>query len=167
MYSSISTFNDTTHDQVIKSLEVCAPISSWAKTVADGRPYRNRAELLEKADIAARQWSTAEVMGALDSHSKLGQKPTGTDSNSIHSRKEQSSMGTLDKNVTKRLQELQDAYYERFGHIFLIRASGRSASEILEILEVRLTRTIEEEQATTAEELRQIALLRLEQIIQD
>ncbi len=57
------------------------------------------------------------------------------------------------------------AYEERFGRVFLIRAAGRDAEEILAELERRLGNTDEAERAETVDNLRQIALLRLEALV--
>jgi 2-oxo-4-hydroxy-4-carboxy-5-ureidoimidazoline decarboxylase len=57
------------------------------------------------------------------------------------------------------------AYEDRFDRIFLIRAAGRSSREILDALNARLVNTPEEELAVVAEQLREIAVLRLEKVI--
>ena len=57
------------------------------------------------------------------------------------------------------------AYEERFGQVFLIRAAGRSAEEILAALESRLTNDEKTEQSIVADQLRQIALLRLSKAV--
>ncbi len=64
--------------------------------------------------------------------------------------------------TTQKLVEGNQAYEERFGHVFLIRAAGRSGDEILAELERRLGNTPEAERLETADNLRQIAMLRLE-----
>jgi 2-oxo-4-hydroxy-4-carboxy-5-ureidoimidazoline decarboxylase len=64
--------------------------------------------------------------------------------------------------TTQKLVEANQAYEERFGHVFLIRAAGRSGDEILAELERRLGNTPEAERGETADNLRQIAMLRLE-----
>ncbi|MGO1203172.1 2-oxo-4-hydroxy-4-carboxy-5-ureidoimidazoline decarboxylase, partial [Cellulosimicrobium funkei] len=63
--------------------------------------------------------------------------------------------------VTRRLAEGNRAYEQRFGHVFLVRAAGRSAEEILEQLTERLGNDAETERANAARNLREIAALRL------
>lgn len=163
MYESIEDFNQASAEDVRAAIRVCAPIDSWAEVVEQRRPFASCQELMEFADSTARQWSGGDVLSAIASHAQLGKKPKGADANSAHSRREQSSMGQVATDTQDRLIELQGQYLERFGHIFLIRAAGRSAEQILEALECRLERTPAEEVLTTADELRQIALLRLDQ----
>jgi len=67
--------------------------------------------------------------------------------------------------VAERLAEGNRAYEEKFGHVFLIRAAGRDATEILSELERRLSNDEGTERAETLGALRQIALLRLEQVV--
>ena len=66
-----------------------------------------------------------------------------------------------DDDVQRRLTEGNRAYEERFGHVFLIRAAGRSAEEILEQLTERLGNDADSERANAARNLREIAALRL------
>jgi 2-oxo-4-hydroxy-4-carboxy-5-ureidoimidazoline decarboxylase len=77
------------------------------------------------------------------------------------SRSEQSGVDTSDDDVQRRLTEGNRAYEERFGHVFLIRAAGRSAEEILEQLTERLGNDADTERANAARNLREIAALRL------
>ena len=63
--------------------------------------------------------------------------------------------------MQRRLRAGNEAYEERFGRVFLIRAAGRSAEEILAALESRLSNDEDTEQAIVADQLREIALLRL------
>jgi 2-oxo-4-hydroxy-4-carboxy-5-ureidoimidazoline decarboxylase len=67
--------------------------------------------------------------------------------------------------VAQRLAAGNVAYEERFGHVFLIRAAGRSGAEILAELERRLANDAAAERAETVDNLRQIALLRLEGMV--
>lgn len=79
-----------------------------------------------------------------------------------HSRREQSGVDTSDADVAERLRAGNRAYEERFGHVFLIRAAGRSAAEILSALDERLGNDPATERRVVAEQLREIAVLRLE-----
>lgn len=165
MPGTIQEFNEATVADVGQSLRVCVPIDRWVAEITAKRPFSSVEELVAFADGAARTWSNDEVMGAIASHAKLGQKPKGADANSAHSRNEQSSLGSLERATQDRLIALQDEYRDKFGHIFLIRAAGRSSDEILSALEDRLTRPAAEEALTTASQLREIALLRLTQLV--
>lgn len=77
------------------------------------------------------------------------------------SRSEQSGVDPSDVDVQQALREGNLAYEERFGRVFLIRAAGRSAEEILSTLQERLRNDADAEGRIVAEQLREIALLRL------
>jgi OHCU decarboxylase len=70
-----------------------------------------------------------------------------------------------DLDVAERLRRGNVAYEERFGHVFLINATGRSAEEMLEALRERLRGDPETELAETAEQQRQITRVRLEKLV--
>ena len=78
---------------------------------------------------------------------------------------EQAGVDPHDAEVQRRLAEGNAAYEERFDRIYLVRAAGRSAEEILALLEQRLTNDPDTELAVTAGQLREIAVLRLEGLL--
>ena len=77
------------------------------------------------------------------------------------SRSEQAGVDPADARVADALAEGNRAYEQKFGRVFLIRAVGRSASDILAALTERLGHTAVEEEPIVADQLRQIAVLRL------
>jgi 2-oxo-4-hydroxy-4-carboxy-5-ureidoimidazoline decarboxylase len=78
----------------------------------------------------------------------------------------QPSVGEADAEVQPALEEGNRVYEQRFGHVFLIRASGRSAEELLAALRQRLANDPDTEWDVVAEELREITRLRLERLLQ-
>lgn len=109
---------------------------------------------------AANPFTGAELEAALAHHPRIGQQATGSSTEAALSRSEQADLDVGD-DVSRRLREGNRAYEERFGRVFLIRAAGRSAEEIVAKLEARLSHDPETEDVVVADQLRQIALLRL------
>ena len=138
----------------------CLSVPRWADDVLAGEPYADRAALLTAADIAARSLSDSELEEALSAHPRIGEQ------GGPQSQREQAGVDPSD-DASSRLVAGNAAYEERFGRVFLIRAAGRDAEEILAELERRLGNTDEAERAETVDNLRQIALLRLETQLQD
>jgi 2-oxo-4-hydroxy-4-carboxy-5-ureidoimidazoline decarboxylase len=132
----------------------CLSVPRWADDVLLGEPYADRAALLAAADVAARALSDEELEQALSAHPRIGER------GGAQSQKEQAAVDPSD-----RLVAGNTAYEERFGRVFLIRAAGRDADEVLAELERRLGNTDEAERAETVDNLRQIALLRLEALV--
>jgi 2-oxo-4-hydroxy-4-carboxy-5-ureidoimidazoline decarboxylase len=100
-------------------------------------------------------------------HPRIGERPTASTPEASLSRTEQAAVDPADQDLAAALAEGNRAYEERFGRVFLIRAAGRTAPEILAALHERLTHTAEEEDAIVAQQLREIALLRLEGVISE
>ena len=131
----------------------------WVADVVAGRPYADPAGLRKRAHDAALQLSDDELESALSRHPRIGERPPGDDRESRHSRAEQAGVDDAD---AERLRAGNAAYEARFGHVFLIRAAGRSSAEILAELERRLGNDAAAERDETVTALRDIALLRLE-----
>jgi 2-oxo-4-hydroxy-4-carboxy-5-ureidoimidazoline decarboxylase len=129
--------------------------------MSHGRPYGTLDALIERSDgaIALLEWPDVEE--ALAAHPRIGQRPAGSDRESGWSRQEQSATSGLDRGTADDLRAGNLAYEERFGHVFLIRASGRSAEEMLAELRERLGNDAETERGVVRAELAQIVRLRL------
>ena len=81
------------------------------------------------------------------------------------SRSEQAGVDPADAAAAEALARGNREYEEKFGRVFLIRAAGRTAPEILAALNTRLANTPADEDTIVAQQLREIAVLRLEGLI--
>jgi 2-oxo-4-hydroxy-4-carboxy-5-ureidoimidazoline decarboxylase len=145
-------------------LEGCLGVRRWVRQVEGGRPYATWPALRSAASEAAAELSDSELDEALAGHPRIGERP-GAGHAVEHSRREQAGVDPADSEVARRLAAGNAAYEERFGRVFLLRAIGRSAEEILAELERRLRNSEDEERRETVEQLREIALLRLEGVL--
>ena len=134
--------------------------------MAAGRPYAGLDTLLDAGDRAVAELDRDDLAEALAAHPRIGQQAAGSSTEAAWSRKEQVAVGAADDQVQAALAEGNRAYEERFGHVFLIRADGRSAEEMLAALRERLGNDPDTEWREVAEELRQITRLRLERLLQ-
>ena len=146
-------------------LRPCVDIDSWVEALVAGRPYADVGALLAVADTQARSWTAAEVEAALADHPRIGERHAGEGTSAAMSGREQSGVDPHDAEVQRRLAEGNAAYEERFDRIYLVRAAGRSAEEILALLEGRLGNDSDTELEVTAGQLREIALLRLDGLL--
>jgi 2-oxo-4-hydroxy-4-carboxy-5-ureidoimidazoline decarboxylase len=140
----------------------CADVDRWIDAVVAGRPYTTVEELLGVARDAASPWTIAEIDDALAHHPRIGERASGPSAAASLSRAEQAGVGVRAGDSAAALAAGNRAYEAKFARVFLIRAAGRSAPEILDALNERLEHTEEQEIPVVAEQLRQIALLRLE-----
>ena len=145
-------------------LAVCLHVPRWVDDVAERAPYASLAELEEIARAAATPLSPEEVDQALSTHPRIGEKARGESAAAKLSKAEQSSSASSDPALDEALANGNRAYEETFGRIFLIRAAGRSRTEILAELNRRLTLDPDTEISVVADELRDIALLRIPQV---
>lgn len=146
--------------EVVTALTACARIESWTTALADARPFPDRDAVLAAARELAAGWTIAEVDGALADHPRIGERHTGDAAAAALSSREQAGVGD-DADVAARLRAGNAAYEERFGRIYLVRAKGRSAEELLALLDQRLTHDPATEDAVVIGQLAEIALLRL------
>ncbi|MGH7589005.1 MAG: 2-oxo-4-hydroxy-4-carboxy-5-ureidoimidazoline decarboxylase [Gemmatimonadota bacterium] len=153
--------------EAVERLRVFCGAERWALAMADRRPYGDLGRLLEAADVEWGGLAPADWREAIDHHPRLGGSDLAARRfDATRSLSEGEQEGVLDAAEATReaLAGAQREYEERFGFIFLIRASGRSAGEILSELELRMSNDPETELAVAARELQEIARLRLERL---
>lgn len=163
----LAVFNSVDRDQAIKILTPCLDISRWVEGIVDARPFASVDELLGQAQRAAEPFTAAEVESAMAHHPRIGERPKAQTTEAAMSRSEQAGVDPGDTHITTALAEGNRAYEEKFGRVFLIRAAGRSAQEILDTLQERITHTPQQEDTIVAGQLREIALLRLSGLISE
>ncbi len=156
----LAAFNALPAAQARDALLACCQAGRWAAEVADGRPYPSRAALLAAAAAALTDADAAE---ALAGHPRIGQAPGAA--HSSWSRSEQSGMASADDQIRAELAAGNRAYEDRFGHIYLVCAAGRSAAELLAILRGRLGNDPRAERQVVRDELIKINDLRLIKLI--
>ncbi len=166
MGTTVERFNAAGREQVRDWLTACLDVPRWVDEVGAGRPYADAGAVLDAARSAAQPLTPDEVDRALSHHPRIGDRPAaGGGASAQMSASEQSGVDPADAEVADALAAGNAAYEQRFGHVFLIRAAGRPTREILDALHQRLKRTPEQERSTTAEQLREIAVLRLEGVL--
>lgn len=153
-------FNQATAQRASEAIRPCVDIDRWVDVVVDSRPYGSVEELLATAHRAAAPFEGHEVDSALSHHPRIGEKAAGHTAEAGLSRGEQSGLA-VDADISARLAAANAAYEARFNRVFLIRAAGRTSTEILAEIERRMENTPEREAEEVATQLREIALLRL------
>ncbi|HEY8307200.1 MAG TPA: 2-oxo-4-hydroxy-4-carboxy-5-ureidoimidazoline decarboxylase [Lapillicoccus sp.] len=157
----MSAFNLLSADEAQGLLRTCLDVPRWVAEVEGGRPYAGWAALREAAEQSAARLTEAELEAALTRHPRIGER-AGADHDAEHSEREQAGVDPADRDAASRLAAGNAAYENRFDRVFLIRAAGRSADEILGELERRLDNDDGTERDETVRQLSEIAVLRLE-----
>ncbi len=140
----------------------CCGSKAWARAMAEGRPYSDDEDLLETSD---RVWwnLTPEDWGeAFAAHPKIGErKSEGDERFRRWSEQEQAGVASTEAATLADLAEANRIYAERFGYVFIVCATGKSAEEMLGLLRARLHNEPEAELRVAAGEQAKITRLRL------
>jgi 2-oxo-4-hydroxy-4-carboxy-5-ureidoimidazoline decarboxylase len=150
-------FNGLPADELRPLLLRCVAVPRWANALVERRPFAEFAELLDAAGELTTGLTDDEVQLALADHPKIGQR-----TNSAWSRSEQSGVDDRD---AARLQSGNVAYEQRFGHIYLVCATGRGGADMLADLTARLVNDPVTELGVVRVELGKIAALRLRRVV--
>lgn len=155
-------------DEARAMLFRCCGSSRWADAMADRRPFGDDAALYAIAD---EEWSCAsrdEVMEALSHHPRIGasmdelrKKYASTASWSAG---EQSGASAASEATLRALAEANTRYEAKFGHVFVVCATGKTAEEMLAILGTRMHNDPDTECTVAREEQRKITKIRLEKL---
>lgn len=160
--------NGLSEQDAYAALEHCCVSRRWISAMIDKKPFSSEVELRELSDIAWSECEEDDWLEAFEGHPRIGDvqslkaKYAGTSSLAAS---EQSGMESADDTVIERLARGNQQYEERFGFIFIVCATGKTALEMCELLEARLANTRAEELRIAAEEQRKITQLRLENLL--
>jgi len=161
----IEELNALPEDDVAEALRACVRIESWVHALTTGRPYDDADQLLRTARALADSWTPAEVEGALADHPRIGERPSGSGATAVASAREQAGVDPADAELAEALRRGNAAYEQRFGRTYLVRAKGRTGPELLALLEQRLGNEPDDEYQVMIGELRDIALLRVKDLV--
>ncbi|HUY73893.1 MAG TPA: 2-oxo-4-hydroxy-4-carboxy-5-ureidoimidazoline decarboxylase [Candidatus Dormibacteraeota bacterium] len=162
MSEGIERFNALPDAEAIQALYACFADRGWAARLAAGRPYQDLPALLESADSAWSHVTPAGWLEAFKAHPRIGE---GGGHSPHASRREQSLVSQASRQTLAALAEENRLYEARFGHVFLIAASGRTADDVLEALRRRIGHDPAAELDVAAGEHRKITRLRLERLL--
>lgn len=124
------------------------------------RPFVNRNDLLQKGDLIWQSLQRENWLQAFAAHPRIGSRKA----EGWAAGEQAGSLGASAAVVT-RLSERNHEYEARFGHIFIVCATGKSADEMLALLEARLENGPDAELNIAAEEQRKIIRLRLDKLL--
>jgi OHCU decarboxylase len=141
-------------------LRECSGSSRWVARMVRARPFEDVAALFRAADRAWEGAGRADWLEAFAAHPRIGERGGGA-----WSREEQGTAARAATLVSNRIAELNREYEERFGHIYIVCATGRTGVEILDNLLARMGNDAEHELGVAAREQRKITRLRLEKLI--
>ena len=149
---TLAGFNAAPADEAVATMLACCGSRRFAQAMAAGRPYPSADAAVAAVDAAFESLTWSDVLEAMDRHPRIGARASG------QSAAEQS--GVTD-GTRAALAAANADYEERFGHVFLICATGLTGDQMLGALLERLTNNADIERTVAASELRMITRLRV------
>ena len=166
---NLEELNQGDSEQACIELLKCCGSSQWTEKMLAARPYNSVSHLLE---LEGQIWSDlgeVDYLEAFAAHPKIGasKPPDNAKNTESWTSKEQAGMMSADEQTKLKLKTENQKYAEKFGYIFIVYATGKSASEILELLRIRLENSPETELEIAAGEQMKITNLRLNKMLRD
>jgi 2-oxo-4-hydroxy-4-carboxy-5-ureidoimidazoline decarboxylase len=160
--ATLAEWNGLGLDEAAEVILPCNGSPVWATLVAYNRPFDSPAALFAMADAIWKSLPEEDWQEAFDSHPRLGeQKAKAATPQSLNWSSQEQSTAQPDDAVREALSQANREYEAKFGRIFLLCATGRSAEEMLEILRARMNNDAATELRAAAEQQRLITQLRL------
>jgi 2-oxo-4-hydroxy-4-carboxy-5-ureidoimidazoline decarboxylase len=163
MNSILASWNEAKDETAVGAMLACCGAHRWAQAMVALRPFTG----VEILSLTANEvWSTMKETDWLEAfarHPRIGERRAGIEANksAAWSQQEQSSAATAATQVLAKLAEGNEVYERRYGFTYIICATGKSAEEMLTILNRRLSSDREMELREAAEQQRQIMQIRL------
>jgi 2-oxo-4-hydroxy-4-carboxy-5-ureidoimidazoline decarboxylase len=145
----------------------CCGSRRWAGAMTALRPFASEAAVIDASERVWWQLERSDWLEAFAAHPRIGDLDAlraRFAATAAWSAQEQAGVAGAPEAVLLRLAEGNRAYQERFGYLFIVCATGKSAAEMLALLEARLASPPEDEFRTAAAEQAKITRLRLERI---
>ncbi|MEW2029444.1 2-oxo-4-hydroxy-4-carboxy-5-ureidoimidazoline decarboxylase [Streptomyces roseifaciens] len=142
--------------------EICAG-GAWVDAVLGGRPYPTAEALYAASDAATAALTAGGLAEAMAAHPPIGRPAPGDPV----SAREQRGMAQAPPGLRAEMRALNLAYQEKFGHVFLICATGLGAAHMLDAIRRRVGNTPEREREIVREELGRINRIRLARLLED
>jgi OHCU decarboxylase len=164
---SVAELNALSERDATRELAACCGSSRWIMGMAARRPFPSREAVLFAADEVWDGLAAADWLEAFAHHPRIGEAHAAAASPESErwAAGEQSRAAEADAGVKRELAAAQREYEERFGHIFLICATGKTAADILAAARARMHNDADTELRVAADEQRQITRLRLEKLL--
>jgi 2-oxo-4-hydroxy-4-carboxy-5-ureidoimidazoline decarboxylase len=169
----LARFNGLPPSAAREQLLTCCSSPVWADRMAAGRPYSSARDAVRQSGAIVAMLTVPELQAALAGHPRIGEQPADpadsagpgqsarTAQSAEWSRAEQSSVSAADEATRRALAQFNLEYERRFGHVYLVSASGRTATEMLVLLRARLRNTAPLEWRVVRVELQKINEIRL------
>ncbi|HYN19837.1 MAG TPA: allantoicase [Thermoanaerobaculia bacterium] len=162
---SLDLLNVLPGQNVFERLLTCCASRNWAFKVAGARPFHSFDALHAGSGHGFDELRRDDWLEAFAAHPRIGERAAGEGVTSRWSAQEQSGTDEASPEILAQLNEANRLYEQRFGHVFLVCATGKTAFEMLDLLGHRLGNDADTELQVAAGEQRKITRLRLDKLL--
>jgi OHCU decarboxylase len=169
MNQSLNRLNELPADEAAIEFLKCCGSKRWAQAMAKARPFESEQTIFNEADALFGLLSDEDWLEAFRAHPKIGEKKAAADQSETAkkwSSQEQSRAESAAAETKQALSEGNREYEQRFGFIFIVCATGKSADAMLTMLQQRMVNDPAVELRVAAEEQRKITHLRLQKLLE-
>lgn len=164
MSETLDRWNQSSAQEAAQKILSCCGSTAWARELAARRPFRDEASLIAASDDIWRKLPACDWLEAFAKHPRIGERKApliASTQSASWSAQEQQLVATAAESVQSAVAEANLDYERRFGRVFILCATGKSAPDVLDALNHRLRNDEAAELQEAAEEQRKITNLRL------
>lgn len=165
----INTLNVLSESDATQQFMQCCTSTTWVKKMVQAMPFTNENILVNSANDFWENLAEADYLEAFEGHPKIGNvnslRAKYANTKALASG-EQSSVNEASDAVLHALTKGNDDYELKFGFIFIVCATGKSAAQMLQLLEQRLPNNKADELVNAAEEQRKIFQIRITKMLE-
>jgi 2-oxo-4-hydroxy-4-carboxy-5-ureidoimidazoline decarboxylase len=159
----IARFNALPEAAATAALHEACASSAWGSRLLAQRPYDTVEALFAASDAAMAELTADDLAEAMAGHPPIGRPKPGDPTSS----REQRGMAGASEELKAEMLELNLAYQEKFGHVFLICATGRTGEQMRDAVKERIGGSPEQEREIVRAELGKINRIRLTRLLEE
>ena len=160
--------NHLAETQLAALLESCCVAPRWVERMLSARPFASVEQVYASAKSIWEQLEEQDYLDAFEGHPQIGDLSTLREKYAVTADKaghEQSGMNQASEDLLTEMMTLNNAYLEKFGFIFIVCATGKSAEQMLVIIRERINNDYHTELSIAANEQAKITQIRLEKLL--
>ncbi|MFF9201108.1 2-oxo-4-hydroxy-4-carboxy-5-ureidoimidazoline decarboxylase [Streptomyces sp. NPDC014986] len=157
----LARLNALEEQAALAALHTACASTAWVRSLLAARPYATAEDLYAANDTAVARLTPADLEEAMAGHPPIGRPEPGDPA----SAREQSGMAGAPDGLRAEMLELNLAYREKFGHVFLVCATGRTGEQLRDAVRERLGNPPEREREIVRTELGKINRIRLARLV--
>ncbi|MGC9501925.1 2-oxo-4-hydroxy-4-carboxy-5-ureidoimidazoline decarboxylase [Streptomyces sp. WG7] len=160
--SGLARFNASEESAALAELHEACASTAWARHLLAARPYATTEDLYAASDAAMAELTADDLAEAMAGHPPIGRPKPGDPTSS----REQAAMAGASEELKAEMLELNLAYQDKFGHVFLICATGRTGEQMRDAALERIGNSPEQEREIVRTELGKINRIRLSRLVE-